>query len=550
MSTFHEKVVYQIYPKSFKDSNGDGVGDLRGIIEKIPYLAELGVDVLWINPFFISPQKDNGYDIANYVEIDPLFGTMEDFEELIAVTKEYKLEVMLDMVLNHTSIEHEWFQKALKGEKKYQDYYILREPKEDGSHPTNWVSKFGGPAWAPFADTGKEYLHLYDVSQADLDWRNPEVRKEVFNVVNFWLEKGVKGFRFDVINVIGKDEELLDAEDNIGKSLYTDRPIAHEFIHEMNQETFGRYSDIMTVGEMSSTTIENGIAYSNPDKQELSMVFSFHHLKVDYLDGEKWSKTPFDFIKLKELLNDWQEGMSHGNGWNALFWNNHDQPRVISRFGDPVNHFEASAKLFAQSIHLLRGTPYVYQGEEIGMIDPEFQEITDYVDIETHNAYKELKAKDLPHEEIMEIIKSKSRDNSRTPMQWTNEKNAGFTSGEPWIKLADNYHQINVEKEQAEGSIFNFYKKLIQLRKEMPVISEGSYRGIMMDHPSVYGYVREYKGEQLLVLNHFYADSVTLEIPEEFLTRPSRYLIGNGKERALTTKLELGPYETDRKSVV
>ncbi|SDQ34016.1 alpha,alpha-phosphotrehalase [Carnobacterium viridans] len=544
MSTFHEKVVYQIYPKSFKDSNGDGVGDLKGIIEKIPYLAELGVDVLWINPFFISPQKDNGYDIANYVEIDPLFGTMEDFEELIVVTKEYKLEVMLDMVLNHTSIEHEWFQKALKGEKKYQDYYILREPKSDGSHPTNWVSKFGGPAWAPFANTGKEYLHLYDVSQADLDWRNPEVREEVFNVVNFWLEKGVKGFRFDVINVIGKDEELLDAEDNIGKSLYTDRPIAHEFIHEMNQKTFGRYSDIMTVGEMSSTTIENGIAYSNPDKQELSMVFSFHHLKVDYLDGEKWSKTSFDFIKLKELLNDWQEGMSYGNGWNALFWNNHDQPRVISRFGDPVNHFEASAKLFAQSIHLLRGTPYIYQGEEIGMTDPEFQEMTDYVDIETHNAYKELKAKNLPHEEIMEIIKSKSRDNSRTPMQWTNEENAGFTSGEPWIKLADNYHQINVEKEQVEGSIFEFYKKLIQLRKEMPVISEGSYRGIMMDHPSVYGYVREYEGEQLLVLNHFYAGSVTLEIPEEFLTKASRYLIGNGKERSLTTNLELGPYET------
>ena len=544
MSTFHEKVVYQIYPKSFKDSNGDGVGDLKGIIEKIPYLAELGVDVLWINPFFISPQKDNGYDIANYVEIDPLFGTMEDFEELIAVAKDHQLEVMLDMVLNHTSIEHEWFQKALKGEKKYQDYYILREPKADGSHPTNWVSKFGGPAWAPFADTGKEYLHLYDVSQADLDWRNPEVREEVFNVVNFWLEKGVKGFRFDVINVIGKDEELLDAEDNIGKSLYTDRPIAHEFIHEMNQKTFGKYSDIMTVGEMSSTTIENGIAYSNPAKHELSMVFSFHHLKVDYLDGEKWSKTPFDFIKLKELLNDWQEGMSRGNGWNALFWNNHDQPRVISRFGDPVNHFEASAKLFAQSIHLLRGTPYIYQGEEIGMTDPEFQEITDYVDIETHNAYKELKTKELPHEEIMEIIKSKSRDNSRTPMQWTNEENAGFTSGEPWIKLADNYHQINVAKEQAEGSIFSFYKKLIQLRKEMPVISEGSYRGIMMDHPSVYGYVREYEGEQLLVLNHFYSDSVTLEIPEEFLTKPSRYLIGNGKERAISTNLELGPYET------
>lgn len=544
MSTFHEKVVYQIYPKSFKDSNGDGVGDLRGIIEKIPYLAELGVDVLWINPFFISPQKDNGYDIANYVEIDPLFGTMEDFEELIAVTKEYKLEIMLDMVLNHTSIEHEWFQRALKGEKKYQDYYILRETKADGSHPTNWVSKFGGPAWAPFRDTGKEYLHLYDVTQADLDWRNPEVRKELFNVVNFWLEKGVKGFRFDVLNVIGKDEVLVDAEDGVGKSLYTDRPITHEFIHEMNQETYGRYPNIMTVGEMSSTTIENGISYSNPEKQELSMVFSFHHLKVDYLNGEKWSKTPFDFMELKELLNDWQEGMSKGNGWNALFLNNHDQPRAISRFGDPVNHFEASAKLLAQTIHLMRGTPYVFQGEEIGMTDPEFQDITDYVDVETHNAYKELQAKDLPHEEIMEIIKGKSRDNSRTPMQWTNEKNAGFTTGQPWIKLTENYHQINVEKERAEGTIFDFYKKLIQLRKDLKVISEGDYRGIMMDHPTVYGYVREYEGEQLLVFNHFYSDHVTLEIPEEFLTRSSRYLIGNKEERTLTANLELGPYET------
>ncbi|MCM3513088.1 MAG: trehalose-6-phosphate hydrolase [Carnobacterium sp.] len=544
MSTFHEKVVYQIYPKSFKDSNGDGVGDLRGIIEKIPYLAELGVDVLWINPFFISPQKDNGYDIANYVEIDPLFGTMEDFEELIAVTKEHKLEIMLDMVLNHTSIEHEWFQRALKGEKKYQDYYILREPKADGSHPTNWVSKFGGPAWAPFRDTGKEYLHLYDVTQADLDWRNPEVRKELFNVVNFWLEKGVKGFRFDVLNVIGKDEVLVDAEDGVGKSLYTDRPITHEFIHEMNQETYGRYPNIMTVGEMSSTTIENGISYSNPEKQELSMVFSFHHLKVDYLNGEKWSKTPFDFMELKELLNDWQEGMSKGNGWNALFLNNHDQPRAISRFGDPVNHFEASAKLLAQTIHLMRGTPYVFQGEEIGMTDPEFQDITDYVDVETHNAYKELQAKDLPHEEIMEIIKGKSRDNSRTPMQWTNEKNAGFTTGQPWIKLTENYHQINVEKERAEGTIFDFYRKLIQLRKDLKVISEGDYRGIMMDHPSVYGYVREYEGEQLLVFNHFYSDHVTLEIPEEFLTRSSRYLIGNKEERSLTANLELGPYET------
>lgn len=544
MSTFHEKVVYQIYPKSFKDSNGDGIGDLKGIIEKIPYLASLKVDMLWLNPFFSSPQKDNGYDISNYTEIDPLFGTMEDFEVLVSEAKKHQMAIMLDMVLNHTSIEHEWFQKALAGDKKYQDYYILREPKADGSYPTNWVSKFGGPAWAPFGDTGKYYLHLYDVTQADLNWRNPEVREELYEVVNFWLKKGVTGFRFDVINVIGKDEVLVDAEDHIGKSLYTDRPIAHQFIHELNQKSFGRIEGAMTVGEMSSTTIENGVAYSNPENEELSMVFSFHHLKVDYLNGEKWSLMPFDFMELKRLLDEWQVGMSEGNGWNALFWNNHDQPRAISRFGDPVHHFEASATMQAQTIHLLRGTPYIYQGEEIGMTDPGFEELTDYVDVETHNAYAELSEKGLSHEEAMEIIKAKSRDNSRTPMQWNSELNAGFTTGKPWLKVAENFHEINVEQEQATGTITNYYKQLIQLRKEMNVISEGNYRGILMDHPSVYAYVREYQGEQLLVLNHFYADPVNVEIPEEFLNRNSRYLIGNGEKRELTKMLTLAPYET------
>lgn len=544
MSTFHEKVVYQIYPKSFKDSDGDGIGDLKGVIEKIPYLASLEVDMLWLNPFFSSPQKDNGYDISNYTEIDPLFGTMEDFEVLVSEAKKHQMEIMLDMVLNHTSIEHEWFQKALAGDKKYQDYYILREPKADGSYPTNWVSKFGGPAWAPFGDTGKYYLHLYDVTQADLNWRNPEVREELYGVVNFWLEKGVTGLRFDVINVIGKDEVLIDAEDNVGKSLYTDRPIAHQFIHELNQKTFGQIEGAMTVGEMSSMTVENGVIYSNPENEELSMVFNFHHLKVDYLDGEKWSLMPFDFMELKQLLDEWQVGMSEGNGWNALFWNNHDQPRTISRFGDPVNHFEASAILQAQTIHLLRGTPYIYQGEEIGMTDPGFEELEDYVDVETHNAYAELLEKGLSHEEAMEIIKVKSRDNSRTPMQWNSDLHAGFTTGKPWLKVAENFHSINVEQEQATGSILNYYKQLIRLRKEMKIISEGSYRGILMDHPSVYGYVREYQGEQLLVLNHFYAEPVSVEIPEEFLNRKCRYLIGNGEKRELTKMLTLAPYET------
>jgi trehalose-6-phosphate hydrolase len=544
LTAFHEKVVYQIYPKSFKDSNGDGIGDLKGISEKIPYLASLGVDMLWINPFFSSPQKDNGYDISNYIEIDPLFGTMEDFELLVEEAKENQMEIMLDMVLNHTSIDHEWFQKALAGEKKYQDYYILRDPKPDGSSPTNWVSKFGGPAWEPFGNTGKEYLHLYDVSQADLNWRNPEVRKELFKVVNFWLNKGVTGFRFDVINVIGKDEVLIDAIDGVGKSLYTDKPIAHEYIHELNKETFGRKESIMTVGELSSTTIENGAAYSNPENEELSMLFSFHHLKVDYLDSEKWSLMPFDFMELKQLLNDWQTGMTEKNGWNALFWNNHDQPRAISRFGDPERHFYASATLQAQTIHLLRGTPYIYQGEEIGMTNPGFSDLDDYVDIETHNAYVELIRKGFSLKETMAIIKEKSRDNSRTPMQWSDEPNAGFTTGEPWLKVADNYLQINVEKEQATGKILSYYKKLIQLRKEMKVISEGNYRGILLEHLSVYAYVREYEGEQLLVLNHFCDESISLEIPEEFLNRKNSYLIGNKQNKKLVSPFIMEPYET------
>lgn len=540
----HEKVVYQIYPKSFNDSDGNGIGDLRGVIEKIPYLAGLGVDMLWLNPFFISPQNDNGYDVANYTEIDPLFGTMADFDELVSKAKENGMGLMLDMVLNHTSTEHEWFQRALAGEKKYQDYYILREAKEDGSLPTNWVSKFGGPAWAKFGDTDQYYLHLFDVTQADLDWRNPEVREEMFKIVNFWLEKGVTGFRFDVINLIGKDEVLLDAEDGVGKGRYTDRPIAHEFLHELNQRTFGRYENIMTVGEMSSTTVPNGVQYSNPKNEELSMIFSFHHLKVDYENGEKWTKVDYDFMELKKILDEWQEGMSKGNGWNALFWNNHDQPRAISRFGDPVNHFEASAKLQAQTIHLLRGTPYIYQGEEIGMTNPNYSDIHDFVDVETINAYEELKEKGLEHEEIMDIIREKSRDNSRTPMQWSNDLHAGFTTGEPWLKVADNYHEINVEKELSEGSIMEYYKRLIALRKEMKVISEGSYRGILMDHPSVYAYVREYEGEELLVLNHFYEEPVTIEVPEEFQNRRSNYLIGNGKERPLGSSITLEAFET------
>lgn len=544
MKDFQKKVIYQLYPKSFKDSDGNGIGDIQGIISKVPYLAELGIDMIWMNPIFVSPQMDNGYDITDYYAIDPVFGTMADFEELIRKLKQHGIEIMFDMVFNHTSITHEWFQKALAGDEAYQDYYIIRDPKADGSLPTNWGSKFGGEAWAPFGDTGKYYLHLFDVTQADLNWRNPKVREELQEVVNFWLEKGIKGFRFDVLNLIGKDVALVDSQGSNEKSLYTDRPIVHDYIHELNQASFGTLEDIITVGEMSSTTVENGILYSNPDRNELSMIFSFHHLKVDYKDGEKWTDHPFDFLELKRILNEWQAGMSDGNGWNALFWNNHDQPRANSRFGDPIRYPFETASMLAQTIHLLRGTPYIYQGEEIGMTNPDYDDISVYRDIESHNAYRDLKLAGLTHPEAMRIIKQKSRDNSRTPMQWDSSPHAGFTTGEPWLQVAANYPEVNVEKELAEGKIFRYYQELIRIRKEHPVIVDGSYEGILLDDPEVFAYIRENGEEKVLVLNHFYAGEYTISVPEEWANKASSFLAGNYGERQLASSFTLKPYET------
>lgn len=544
MEHFKEKVIYQLYPKSFKDSDGNGIGDIRGIIEKLPYLEKLGIDMIWMNPIFPSPQKDNGYDVTDYTAIDPLFGTMEELEELIKKAKERKIELMFDMVFNHTSITHQWFQRALAGEKEFEDYYIIREPKEDGSLPTNWQSKFGGDAWAPFGKTGKYYLCLYDKTQADLNWRNLKVREELYQVVRFWLEKGIRGFRFDVLNVIGKAEQLVDSAGDNEKSLYTDTPIVHDYVQELNRESFGQYEDIVTVGEMSSTTVENGILYSDPARNELSMIFSFHHLKVDYDQGEKWTDVPFDFIELKRILDEWQAGMSDGNGWNALFWNNHDQPRANSRFGDPDNYPFETASMLAQTIHLLRGTPYIYQGEEIGMTNPDYSDINEYVDVETHNAYEALRLAGETHETAIQIIKQKSRDNSRTPMQWDNSLNAGFTTGTPWLKVADNYSHLNVEEELANGKIFPYYQKLIQLRKEMPIIADGSYQGILLDDPEVYAYIREKDEEKLLVLNHFYGTDYTVQIPEEWVAEDAKVVIGNYSGAKLVSEMTLRPYET------
>lgn len=543
MSDFKKKVIYQIYPKSFNDSNGDGVGDLPGITQKLPYLSALGIEMIWLSPIYASPQKDNGYDISDYCQVDPIFGTMDDFEKLVTEAKKLGIEIMLDMVLNHTSTEHIWFKKALAGDKKYQDYYLLRPAQADGRLPTNWVSKFGGPAWARFGQTDLYYLHLFDVTQADLNWRNPEVRKELYQVVNFWREKGVHGFRFDVINLIGKDEVLLDdPTGGDGKPMYTDRPLVHEYLKELNEATFGKNATSVTVGEMSATSIENCVLYTQPQRKELSMVFNFHHLKVDYLNGEKWSDSPFDFSQLKELFHSWGEAMSEQNGWNALFWNNHDQPRAVSRFGEDQQYRIQSAQMLAATIHLSRGTPYIYQGEEIGMTNPNFETIEEYQDVETLNMYQELIKSGLGADQVMRRIRAKSRDNSRTPMQWNAEKNAGFTTGTPWMKLAPNYLEVNAEMEQGSTGVYAFYQELIALRKKYAVISDGSYEKYESDHPSVYAYLRRLGTKRLLVLNNFYAEQTEIVIPTEFVR--GNVLIHNYAKKKLEAVMTLRPYET------
>ena len=529
------KVVYQIYPKSYKDTTGNGIGDLQGIIEKIPYLAKLGVDMVWLNPFYPSPQHDNGYDISDYTAVNPLFGSMDDFEEMIQVGKEYGIEFMLDMVLNHCSTEHEWFQKALDGDNYYQDFFFLRD------EPTDWLSKFGGSAWAPFGDTGKYYLHLYDVTQADLNWHNPYVREELFKVVHFWLDKGVKGFRFDVINVIGKDEILENCPENDGKPAYTDRPIVHEYLHMLNEETFGTDEAIMTVGEMSATNIENCILYTAPERHELSMAFNFHHLKVDYENGQKWTLKNFDFEELKRLFHTWGKEMSDHNGWSALFWNNHDQPRALNRFVDVKNFRNEGATMLAASIHLSRGTPYIYMGEEIGMIDPDYDSMEDYADVESFNAYQMLLNAGKTPEEAFKIIQVKSRDNSRTPMQWDDSENAGFTSGTPWLKAAKSYSEINVNNE-IQGPIFTFYQKLIALRKKLPLIAEGSYKPAYEDSQQVYAFERQLGDEKLLVLNNFYSDPITVDVLPEY--QNGEVLLSNYEVAQIAAVVTLRPYES------
>ena len=511
-----DKVIYQIYPKSFNDTNGDGVGDLRGVIDKLDYIKELGVDYIWLTPFYISPQRDNGYDISDYYNVDPRYGTMDDFEELSRECKKRNIDLMLDMVFNHTSTEHEWFKKALNGEKKYKDYYIFRKGKSNGEPPTNWQSKFGGNAWEYVESLGEYYLHLFDVTQADLNWDNPELRQEIYNVVNFWIEKGVKGFRLDVINLISKSEKYEDDLIGDGRRFYTDGPNIHKYLKELNENTFGKHEDIITVGEMSSTNIENCLKYSNPDEKELSMVFNFHHLKVDYNNGDKWNIKNFDFMELKNLFNEWQTAMIEGNGCTAVFWCNHDQQRINSRFCDVKNYHRESSTMLANAIHLMSGVPYIYQGEEIGMTNPEFTKISEYVDVESTNFFDIKKTEGMDEEVILDILRKRSRDNSRTPMQWNDSKEAGFTEGKPWIKISSNYKDINVKRAiEDKESIFYYYKKLIALRKNEEVIRDGNYRLILKEDENIYAYERSLNEEKIISVNNFYNKECSINLAKE-----------------------------------
>lgn len=509
---FENKVVYQIYPKSFYDSNNDGIGDLNGITEKLDYIKHLGADYIWITPFFVSPQRDNGYDVADYCNIDPMYGTMKDFDRLSQEAHKRGIGIMLDMVFNHTSTEHKWFKKALAGEKKYQDFYIFKKG-EKGNPPTNWVSKFGGNAWEYVDELESYYLHLFDKTQADLNWENPEVREEIYKVVKFWLNKGVNGFRFDVVNLISKPGKFENDYEGDGRRFYTDGPRIHEYLKGLNQNTFGQNKDIITVGEMSSTSMENCFKYSGKDENELSMVFNFHHLKVDYKNKDKWALQPFDFQELKDILNSWQMGMQDHNAWSALFWCNHDQPRVVSRFGDDKNYWKKSAKMLGTVIHMLRGTPYIYQGEEIGMTNAYFDNISQYKDVESINYHKILMDNGLTNEEAMKIVMERSRDNGRTPMQWSDDINGGFSKGTPWIESIKNYRDINVENQiDDENSIFNHYRKLIALRKEYQVISLGKTIPLAEKDKSIYMFKRELENEELLVINNFYGDSCEIDL--------------------------------------
>ncbi|EMN5862280.1 alpha,alpha-phosphotrehalase [Pluralibacter gergoviae] len=505
-------VIYQIYPKSFQDTTGSGTGDLPGVTRRLDYLQTLGVDAIWLTPFYVSPQVDNGYDVANYTAIDPAYGTLDDFDELVAQAKARNIRIILDMVFNHTSTQHPWFREALDPDSPYREFYIWRDGKS-GARPNGWRSKFGGSAWQWHPESEQYYLHLFAPEQADLNWENPAVRRELKKVCEFWADRGVDGLRLDVVNLISKDQSFPDDPQGDGRRFYTDGPCVHEFLQEMSREVFSPRG-LMTVGEMSSTSLEHCRQYAALDGRELSMTFNFHHLKVDYPGGEKWTLAKPDFVALKALFSHWQQGM-HNTAWNALFWCNHDQPRIVSRFGDEGEYRVQSAKMLAMVLHGMQGTPYIYQGEELGMTNPHFTAIADYRDVESHNMYAELRAQGRDAGELMAILASKSRDNGRTPMPWSAEANGGFTDGTPWIGLCRNYESVNAEAAlAAPDSVFHAYRRLIALRKREPLLTLGRYEDLLPEHPSLWCYRRRWQDQTLIVAANLSREPQTW-VPEE-----------------------------------
>ncbi len=538
--------IYQIYPKSFCDSGAKGVGDIRGIISKLDYLQWVGIDAIWITPIYPSPMIDNGYDISDYYDVNPDFGNLADFDELVSQAHRRGIRIILDIVVNHTSTEHPWFKDALGNKQSpYRDYYIWRQPSEKGI-PNNWQSKFGGPAWKLDEQTNEYYLHLFAPEQADLNWENPEVRREVENIISYWAERGVDGFRLDVINLISKQQDFCDDETGDGRRFYTDGPRVHEYLEQISDAVFKKYGSV-TVGEMSSTTLEHCQRYASLDGKELSMVFNFHHLKVDYPNGEKWKLAPFDFIELKRLFNYWQSGL-YSRAWGALFWCNHDQPRIVSRFGDEKRYRAESAKLLATSLHMLQGTPYVYQGEEIGMTNPGFTDISQYRDVESTNMYQ-LLVQDgkVSEEEMLAILAQRSRDNSRTPVPWDGSQYHGFSQAQPWIGFGCNANEVNVAAAQNDpDSVLYFYRQLIALRKEFSVIESGEYQDLLPEDPQLWCYKRKDEWQTLWCLNN-YSDQVCTIPAEALPDSPVRLLLSNyqvGKETNFENEIILQPYQT------
>lgn len=516
-------VIYQIYPKSFQDTTGSGTGDLRGVTQRLDYLKTLGIDAIWLTPFYISPQVDNGYDVANYTAIDPAYGTLDDFDELVAEAHARGIRIVLDMVFNHTSTQHAWFRESLNKASPYRQFYIWRDGTPE-QLPNNWRSKFGGNAWRWHAESEQYYLHLFAPEQADLNWENPAVRAELKKVCEFWADRGADGLRLDVINLISKDQDFPDDNIGDGRRFYTDGPRIHEYLQEMSRDVFTP-RNLMTVGEMSSTSLENCQQYASLDGRELSMTFNFHHLKVDYPGGEKWTLAKPDFVALKTLFRHWQQGM-HNKAWNALFWCNHDQPRIVSRFGDEGEYRVHAAKMLGMVLHGMQGTPYIYQGEELGMTNPHFSRITDYRDVESLNMFAELRASGREPDELLAILASKSRDNGRTPMQWDASHNAGFTEGEPWIGVCDNYETVNARAALDDAdSVFYTYQSLIRLRKTLPVLTWGDYEDLLPEHPSLWCYRRQWQGQTLMVVANL--SNTPQEWQTEALSDKSQVLMSN-----------------------